>query len=207
MESFKLSADAWSAARHTISGQLEIRVARACVFLIQELQKAYDQVLALKGGNAGNSLTHELKRTGQIIEAAIGPSQAGKYLAYLEFGVRGTQGLAPSRVAGGGGALYARSKAPPVKNIYEWIRRAGIATPQFAMDRAKANALRAVSKRAHPKFDLKSDRPWYSKDPAMVFAFYIAMKQKKFGRPGLRVMERVIQAQTARMQDIINQSN
>ncbi len=201
MDSFALTAS------NAIAGELEVRVARALVFLVQELQKAYDQVLTLKGGNAGNSLTHEIKRTGKILEAVVGPGEAGKYLAYLEFGVRGTQGLAPSRVAGGGGALYARSKAPPVKNIYEWIRRAGVPTPQFAMDRAKANALRAVSKRAHPKFDQKSNAPWYSKDPAMVFAFYIAMKQKKFGRPGLRVLERTIQAQTARMQDIINQSN
>jgi hypothetical protein len=206
MESFSLSADAWSSARQTISGQLEIRVARALTFLVQELQKAYDQVLTLKGGNAGNSLTHEIKRSGKILEATIGPGESAKYLAYLEFGVRGTQGLAPSRVPGGGGALYARSKAPPVRNIYQWIRQAGIATPQFAMDRAKANALRAVSKRKHPKFDQKSGAPWYSTDPAMIFAFFIAMKQKKFGRPGLRVMERTIQAQTARMQDIINQS-
>jgi hypothetical protein len=198
MDSFALTA------RDTLSGQLEVRVARALAFLVQELQKAYDLVFALKGGNAGNSLTFELKRSGKILEAVIGPGEAGKYLAYLEFGVRGTQGLAPSRVAGGGGALYAHSKAPPVKNIYEWIRRAGIPTPQFAMDRAKANALRAASKRAHPKFDQKSNAPWYSKDPAMIFAFYIAMKQKKFGRAGLRVCERVIQAQTARVQGIIN---
>lgn len=201
MDSFALYA------RDTIAGALEIRVASAMRYLIQELWPAYDQVMALKGGNATGSLTFEIKRTGKILEAIVGPGEAGKYLAYLEFGVRGTQGLAQSRVAGGGGALYARSKAPPVKNIYEWIRRAGIPTPQFAMDRAKANALRAVSKRAHPKFDQKSNAPWYSSDPAMIFAFHIAMKQKKFGRPGLRVLERTIQAQTARMQDIINQSN
>lgn len=189
MNSFGLSV------KREIDAALVKRVSQSMTVLVQELTKAYDLVFTVKGGNAGKSLTYEIKQTERLLEVTLGPSEAGKYLAYLEFGERGTQG---------GTGLYTRSKAPPVRNIYQWIRLAGIATPQFAIDRAMANRKRAASKRPHPKFDAKSDAPWYSKDPTIIFAFFIAQKRKKFGRPALRVFERTVQAQTARLQDYIN---
>jgi hypothetical protein len=160
------------------------RVQRAVVFLEQLIKKAYAEELKASHGEAGalgGITSNVVHQQGQIL-AQIGISKAADYLKYLEWGVK----------PGNDAEWPAYSKMPPVKNIYAWLSLARITTPQTFVDQAKANAKRAESHRKHPEFDKKKNAPWYSSDPQMVFAFFVALKLKNKGRPALRIIERKV---------------
>jgi hypothetical protein len=168
-----------------ITPELEQRVARVAVTLVQLMQRAYEQEFKVNdAGGAVSSLTFEITRTRQFLEVAFGSSKSNSYLRYLEFGVKPAAG-----------AQYAaHQKAPPLKSIYDWIRRAKLLVPRYYIDRGEQNA-----KRKH-----KSDKPWYSSDPLTLFAFDIAQAIKRKGRPALHVIERVLTQQVSRIEAAFN---
>lgn len=165
---------------------IEERVARLAIVLTQLIQAEYERTFTVNdAGGAVSAVTYEITRTRQFLEVAFGATKANDYLKYLEFGVKGTQSTPP------GGALYSRTKAPPLKNIYDWIRRAKLLVPRYYVDRAEANQKRKS----------KSDKPWYSVDPLTLFAYDVAQSIKRRGTPALHVIERVFTQQLARIQE------
>jgi hypothetical protein len=106
------------------------RVKRAIEDLTDALRKAYASKFAAGHGAAGavGAIEYAVQDAERFVEATIGLTDAAKYLRNLEFGERGTSG---------GQGLFARSKAPPVTKMYDWLRLANIKTPDFFVERAK----------------------------------------------------------------------
>lgn len=196
--------------RENITIDIHLRVSRAMEYLVGLIKEAYARPSGVSpdGVRTGFTASHgaagaigaigyEVKRAEQFIEATINLADSARYLRNLEFGERGTMG-GPST-----GAIYSRSKAPPVRNIYEWLRIANIETPQFFKDRAERFKKMASSGHEHPAFDKNKDKPWYSGDEKMQFAFAIAMRIKHYGRPAMRVIEKTIKAHTEAIQNYL----
>ncbi|MEP7236199.1 MAG: hypothetical protein ABI778_12970 [Ignavibacteriota bacterium] len=182
-----------------------LRAARAMEFLLGEIKRAYKFKASHGESGALGGLMAEVKKSKDFIEATIGVTRAAKYLANLDQGERGTEG-GPE-----GGAPFKRTKAPPLKNIYQWIRLAAITIPKYYQTRAKAHqkkisASSKLSKRQKKKSFGKFDpsKPWYSTDPQMLFAFDIAIKRKRFGIKGLHIIEKVALAQAQKINSYLS---
>jgi hypothetical protein len=149
-------------------GLIEVRLGRLMIELTQMMRQAYEQKFAVtNAGGASSALMYEVTRTAQFISATIGASKANSYLQFLEYGVRGTEG---------GAGLYSRSHMPPVSNIYEWVKKAGLS----------------------PREEQK-----HSKDPLKSIAWAVATHILKFGTPALHIIELVLTKQTQRIQQVL----
>lgn len=188
-----------------------LRASRAMEMLVAKIKEAYARgsgktpegvpmSFTASHGAAGalGGITWEVKQAETFVEATIGLADSARYLRNLEFGESGTSG-SPA-----GGALFQRSLAPPVKNIYAWLLLSKIETPDWFKERAEAMKLLANSGHKHPVFDANKDKPWYSQDAQMQFAYYIAMKRKRLGRPAMRVIQRTAEAHTEKIRDYLS---
>lgn len=177
-----------------VTDALVLRVSQLMVELTQLIRQAYEAKFRVNNAaGAASALTFEVNRTVGFIEAVIGAGKPNSYLRYLEYGVRGTKSSPP------GGALYSRSKAPPLQNIYQWVRAAALPVPKWMVDRAKQNAERAAK---GEKLDAK--RPWYSEvDPVKMLAYWTMIGIKQRGTPALRIIQRVLQQQSNRIQSVL----
>jgi hypothetical protein len=163
--------------------EMLLRAGRAVDYLISQIQQAYKFKVNSAGG-AASSLVGEVKRAKDTIEMLIGTSLANSYLANMEFGEKGTQG-------GPADAVFIRRKAPPIKNIYDWLKLASITTPKKFVERAELMAdYQSGEKKAPKGFDIS--KPWFSVLPQMQFALAIAMRRKAHGFQGLHVIEKTV---------------
>ena len=173
------------------TAQVRLRAARALASLAAEIKKAYAKEFKASHGAAGAiggiSSTVEVTNGGRSIEGKIALSDAVRYLRNLEFGERGTKG-------GPADAPFTRSLAPPIKNIMAWIRLANIKTPDYYKHRAEYFQKLARRKRQPKSFAENKDKPWYSQDADVLYAYDIMMKRKRLGRKGLHVIERTSNA-------------
>jgi len=172
--------------KQKIDIDLEQRVERSLVYLLQLVQKAYGEELKATHGSSGGIggiVTNMITKPGYI-EGQIGFTKAADYMKFIEWGVKPASGA----------EWPAHSKMPPVRNIYAWLSLARIKTPESFVKQAEANRKRSESKHKHPEFDKKKNAPWYSTDPQMIFAFFVAKAIKDKGRPALRIMDRVLKA-------------
>jgi hypothetical protein len=196
--------------RNDFNAEVRLRVSRSLEALVGAIKEAYARPTGTtpEGVPMGFTASHgasgaigainwTLTEANNFIEATIGVSDSARYLRNLEFGERGTVGGPP------GGALLSRSLAPPVRNVYEWLRMASIETPQYFKDRAERFRAMAASKHKHPSFDKNKDKPWYSSDAQMQFAFYIAMKRKKYGRAAMHVIQRTAEQYTDKIRNYL----
>jgi hypothetical protein len=172
--------------KQRIDRDLRERVARLGIYLVQKIKIAYSEVIKVNRGEGGalGGLLSEVEYTRQFIELHLGTTPAGAYLRNMEYGERGTQG---------GTGTMQRAKAPPLKNIYDWIRAAGLSTPAYYVLRAEA----------HAKMKVKSDKPWYSDNAQILYAYDIAQKRKRLGRPALRMIDRVLQQQSTTIENYL----
>lgn len=146
------------------------RAGQLTIELLQDLRELYRKKMMVKSGASGalGSIVGETKRIGDQLDILIGfdRSIAGLYLAALEFGESGTEST-PA-----GGAAFKRTRMPPVRPIYRWVRESSVAIPtQFA----------------------KAD------DPALAFAWAIAVKRKKHGRAGWHLAEKFLRGEKDRI--------
>lgn len=184
--------------RKTIDAELQVRVARATQFLLEQITNAYDQVFKGNSGAAGasNALEYEIKKAGDFLEVTFGISKADKgYLAFLEFGERGTESAGKDFVDIG---TNTRSKAPPINPIMKWLKISGVPVPQYFVKRAERMERIARSEKKPKKWD--PSKPWNSVSPNEQFAFAIAQKIKRKGRPALRIIERMLAYHAANIQ-------
>lgn len=167
------------------------RVERSLIYLVQLIQKAYGEELKATHGSAGGIggiVSNVIHRPG-FVEGQIGFTKAADYMKFLEWGVKPAAGA----------EWPAMSKMPPVRSIYQWMSLARSKPSQAAIDQAKANEKRLHSKRKHPQFEKHKNAPWYSTDPQMIAAFWLAQTIKAKGRPALRMMDKVLRANIAQV--------
>jgi hypothetical protein len=177
-----------------IGDALVQRISQLMVELTQLMRQAYEAKFKVSNaGGASSALTFEVTRTGNFIQAVIGASKPNMYLQYLEYGVKGTVSTPP------GGAFYTRTKAPPFKNIYDWVRAAALPIPQWMVTRADAN-----TQAASRGDKLDATRPWYTEtDPLRMLAYWTMISIKQKGTPALHIIERVLTAQQSRIEQIL----
>jgi hypothetical protein len=182
------------AVSKSISDALVQRISQLMVELIQLMRQAYEAKFKVSNaGGASSSLTFDVERTGNLITALIGAAKPNMYLQYLEYGVKGTVSTPP------GGAFYARTKAPPFKNIYDWVRAAAIPIPKWMVDRASANTLKQSKGEK-----LDPSKPWYTEtDPLRMLAYYTMISIKQKGTPALHIIEKVLTQQQARIEQAL----
>lgn len=189
--------------RGNIGIDMYLRTARALSELVDLIKQAYAKpqgntpegvptgFTATRGAaGAIGAINYEVRKAASFIEGVIGLSDSARYLRNLEFGERGTMSSPP------GGALYSRTKAPPLENIKQWVKRAGIEVPKYFKELAAEHLKTAESGHAHPSFDKNRDKPWNSTDELVLYAYAIAQKRKRMGRAGMRVIERTIRQHT-----------
>jgi hypothetical protein len=189
----KLISEIEIVLRDRMSREMYQRAGRALDYLISTIQQAYRFKVNTAGGAVG-AISGELRKAKNTLDMLIGTTNANKYLANLEFGEKGTKG-------GPSDAPFQRRKAPPIRNIYEWIRLAALVTPQRYVKRAERMAAIAARKKKPKKFD--TSKPWYSVIPEVQWAFAIAMRRKFYGREGLHVIEKVATAQANKLKLIL----
>jgi hypothetical protein len=180
-----------------INNDVYQRATRLAFELVQDIQKLYAREFTAGSGASGaiGGVLAETRRTANLIEMTFGFSQAAHYLAYLEFGERGTESTPP------GGARYTRKKAPPIRNIYEWIQRAKISTPRHFVDRAERNAEIKSQKKKPKNYDPSA--PWWSIDPGILFAHAIAQARKRRGRAGMHLLEKYFRQEQTRIREAL----
>lgn len=186
--------------RDQISADIHLRVSRAMEELVGLIKEAYARPqgnspegiplgFTASHGESGaiGAITYEVKRAETFIEATIGLADSARYLRNLEFGEAGTNG-APTT-----GALFTRSRMPPVEKIAAWIKLAGIA-PKGANGEAMTI----------PKHRRKGASEDALDKAIMSFAWAIAMKRKRLGRPAMRVIERTINQHRERLTSLLS---
>lgn len=181
-----------------IDADMHQRMAEVAVFLLQQIEIGYNSVFAGKSGSSGaaSALDAEVKRAGKYFQVTFGISKSdGGYLKYLEFGERGTERAGKDFVDVGDNT---RSKAPRVEHIMRWLDVANVPTPDYFKKRAERMLKISRRKKRPDKFD--PSKPWYSTDPEEQFAFAIAQKIKRTGRPALRIIERTLKYHAQRIQ-------
>lgn len=168
---------------------IEVRVGRAMETLVGLIKEAYARPqgnspegvplgFTASHGQSGaiGALSYEVYRAEKYIEGLIGLSDAARYLRNLEYGEAGTNG-APTT-----GALFERTRMPPVKKIAAWIMLAGISPrgphgEEVAVPRHRRKG--APSQAGYEK-------------AVMAMAWAIAVKRKRLGRPAMHVIQRTI---------------
>lgn len=177
-----------------ITNAMVLRVGQLLVELTQLMRQAYEQQFKVNNaGGAASSLTFEVDRTNGFISAIIGAGTPNSYLKYLEYGVKGTKNT-PA-----GNPVYSRSLAPPIKNIYDWVKLAALPIPKWMVTAAAENL-----KRQSEGHKLDDKRPWYSEtDPLRMLAYWTQFRIKQKGTPALRIIERVLRQQQARIQQAL----
>lgn len=167
-----------------IDRALLLRTGKALFFLESKLRSAYTKEFTSSSGSRGGvgAISSAIKEAQDFLEATIGVSDQGKHIAFREFGVKPAAG-----------AQYPKhSKAPPIKSIYGWLRLSRLAVPKGIQD------LAASRKTDNP------NKPWYSNDPLMLWAYYLAQKIKARGVKPLRIIEKTAKTHASKIQGILD---
>lgn len=179
--------------RSTLDTVMIRRCAQALDFLASEIKAAYYKEFSHKSNLI--DITSDVKRGEHFIEGIIGSSVS--WLANIEFGERGTHGGPPQDSTfhktnrhPERGAAFRRSKRPPIANIYRWIQSSAISIPERFKERAEKNKKTGQKPKNKRPASFDPTKPWWSDDPAMVFADAIAQKRKKYGMAGLFLIEK-----------------
>lgn len=166
-----------------IDAALLQRAGRALFYLESKFRQAYLKEFHSSSGSRGavGAITSSLQAAEAFLAGEIGVGDQGKHLAYREFGVKPAEG-----------ALYpAMTRIPPVRSIYDYLRLARFAIPQGFKDLAESRTE-------------DSEKPWYSNDPLMLWAFSKAQRIKREGVKPLRVIERTARAHAKRLEEILD---
>jgi hypothetical protein len=160
------------------------RIAAAMDFLVGLIKRAFNDKLTQNRGAAGSvgSIDDTVTRAADYVEAIIGVGASGKYLANLD---QGEQGLK------GGSGKFKRTKMPPIKNIYQWIRANSISVPAGIVRWAERNRKIASGQLKQPK-TYDPTKPWWTGDSEELFAFSIAKKRRDYGYAALGIIEKTI---------------
>jgi hypothetical protein len=167
------------------------RVAAGMDYLVGLIKRAFGEALTQKSGEAGSvgSIDYQVTQAVTFVEAIIGVGASGFYLANID---QGEQGLK------GGQGKFKRTKMPPIKNIYRWIRANSISVPDSVVKWAQRNREIATGAKPKPKtFD--PTKPWWSDDAETLFAFEIAKKRRDYGYAGLHLIEKTIEDHTTKL--------
>lgn len=171
-----------------VERELLLRAGRAMEYLVDAIKQAYREVLKVQSGESGalGGLVGEMRTARDLIAITVGVTKAAQYLANIDLGERGTKG-------GPTDAPFVRKKAPPVASLYRWLVKGQIEIPAYYRTRAERNAKRKT----------KSDKPWLSEDPGVLYAFDIAMKRKRYGRVGLKLIEKTVRAKADKIRSYL----
>jgi hypothetical protein len=184
-----------------IDDDLALRIDYAMGALVEQIKDAYRKKVKVQGGAQGSiaSLTYEIKRGEKLLTAIIGPDGLGSYLANLEYGEAGISGNPH-------GGLFKRTKAPPIRNIYQWMKMAGYTAKEWHKDIALANKERAerqAKSRKSKKSKFDTSKPWWSTDELMIAAYHKAMYQKHYGRAGWKLIATIVEKNAERIKKFI----
>lgn len=179
---------------------MTLRTAQAMEALLGWIKAAYLEkgVLAGSHGEHGGlgALQAEVRKSRKFLESVIGFGKSGAYLANIDQGERGT-------IGGPSDAPFKRTKAPPIKNIYQWIRYASIPVPDYYDVKAEDNEYKLALPQKFRSEKYDPNLPWYSTDPMILFAHDIAMKRKKYGMVGLKIIEKVAREKSEKIKSYI----
>lgn len=164
-----------------LNATLRQRAERLAFELTQDMQELYQRSVTVSSGGISNGIAYEFSSSRDALEFTFGFTKTGFHLAVLEFGERGTEG---------GTGLFKRTKAPRVKWLLDWLSRSSIPTPRSFVEWAERNRKRK---------NRDTSKPWNSDDPRVLFAFAIARKRKRFGRPAMHLLTRYLQNERSRI--------
>lgn len=164
--------------KQQMSRDIYERCSRLAFVLAQDIKRAYSEALHSSDGESGalGGILAEVRKSQSLLEINFGFSKAAHYLANLELGEKGTKSTPP------GGAAYQRRRMPPVDAYVRWIERTGI----------------------QPEADDKDKRPRSEKVRSMAFA--MARSRQLHGIPAMRIMERTLQARSAKIRQYLQGS-
>ncbi len=175
--------------------EMIVRCERAIEHLLGAVQEVYLKELSGSHGGAGGvgALQKQLQVAEDLITALLGFGKSGDHLKYVEYGVR------PADPDG----YSAYTTIPPVKAFFEWIKLARLtlttATRTRARSRRPSVKKSRVKKRNRKPSSLSAD------DKARLHAAWaMAIYRRRYGYKGLHIIERVVKAETANLQALLN---
>jgi hypothetical protein len=213
----QLEAFAYNFERQVTASML-VRAERAMEHLLGAIQEGYYEVMAGSRGGAGSvgALHTSLRQAENAILGVIAFGKQGDYLKFTEYGVK------PS------GRFAAYSTIPPVKAFAQWIVRARLRVPDTYASlsektKRRATALKRLEssggaaakryarlalahntqrgKRARARDNATGD---LQSRAILRWAWAMAIKRKRVGYKGLRVIERIMRQEEANIRALLS---
>jgi hypothetical protein len=169
-----------------------IRAERALIELVGLIQEGYYEVMKGSRGAAGSvgALNYKIQLAESFITGIIGFGKSGDYLKFVEYGV----------LPESGSKFDAYKKLPPVEVFAAWIRRARLSVPDKFLSRSEKKSRKVEKSRT----EKKRRTPLKDSDKAILrWAWAMAVKRKRFGYKGLRVIAKVLEAHAEDIRKIL----